>query len=181
MPPTRKAPPTATVPARTPEASPRRREPARVDLALDVVGRPRGVPAAAAFHDWVRAALAGERRAAELSIRVVGAREGRLLNRRYRGLDRATNVLSFALDSPLEAAPDLIGDIVLCAPLVAREAARQGKPARAHWAHLTVHGVLHLLGYDHVEAAAARRMEERERAILAGLGYPDPYLAQGRR
>jgi probable rRNA maturation factor len=136
-----------------------------------------GVPAAASFRQWVEAALRGakRRRATELSIRVVDADEGRTLNRDYRGKDYATNVLSFEAELPPGLALPLIGDIVICAPVVAREAAEQGKPPRDHWAHLTVHGVLHLLGYDHLEEAEAEAMEALETRVLARLGIPDPY------
>jgi probable rRNA maturation factor len=136
-----------------------------------------GLPAAASFRRWVEAALRGakRRRATELSIRVVDASEGRALNRDYRGKDYATNVLSFEAELPPGVSLPLIGDIVICAPVVAREAAEQGKLLRDHWAHLTVHGVLHLLGYDHLEEAEAEAMEALETRVLAGLGIPDPY------
>ena len=137
----------------------------------------RGVPAAASFRRWVEAALrgAGRRKPAELSIRIVGAREGRELNRRYRGRDYATNVLSFPVELPQGVRSPLLGDIVICAGVVAREARAQGKPARDHYAHLAVHGVLHLLGHDHADAGDARRMETLETRILARLGIADPY------
>ena len=136
-----------------------------------------GVPAAASFRRWVEAALRGakRRRATELSIRIVDAAEGRALNRDYRGKDYATNVLSFGADLPPGVQLPLIGDIVICAPVVVREAAEQGKPPRDHWAHLTVHGVLHLLGHDHIIEAEAEVMEALETRILAGLGIADPY------
>ncbi|GGA33555.1 rRNA maturation RNase YbeY [Dyella nitratireducens] len=141
-------------------------------------GIPRaGVPSPASFRRWVEAALAGarRRRAAALSIRIVGTREGRALNRTYRDKDYATNVLSFPMDLPPGVRLPLLGDIAICAPVVRREAAEQGKPVANHWAHLTVHGVLHLLGYDHIEEAEAVRMEALETRILKGLGVPDPY------
>jgi probable rRNA maturation factor len=109
--------------------------------------------------------------AAELTVRFVDAEEGRQLNAQYRGKDYATNVLSF----PYAREPVLAGDLVLCLPVVLREAATQGKTVAAHFAHLVVHGMLHLQGYDHENSAEARRMEQRERDILARLGYPDPY------
>ena len=138
-----------------------------------------GVPSAASFRRWVDAALHGakRRRATELSIRLVDAEEGRALNRDYRGKDYATNVLSFEAELPPALKLPLIGDIVICAPVVAREAAEQGKAPRDHWAHLTVHGVLHLLGYDHLVDAEAEAMEALETRILAGLGMADPYAA----
>ena len=136
-----------------------------------------GIPAPSSFRRWVEAALRGakRRRPAELSIRIVGADEARALNRDYRGKDYATNVLSFEAELPPDLKLPLIGDMVICAPVVAREAAEQGKPAHAHWAHLTVHGTLHLLGYDHVVKAEAEAMEALETRILAGLGFADPY------
>lgn len=136
-----------------------------------------GLPAAASFRRWVAAALAGagHRGAAELSIRLVDAEEGRALNRRYRGKDRATNVLSFPAELPPGVPLPLLGDIVLCAPVIAAEATAQGKPLRDHHAHLTVHGVLHLLGHEHEGEAAAQAMETLETRILAGLGTADPY------
>ena len=137
----------------------------------------RGLPAALSLRRWAAAALAGARRraAAELTIRIVGAAEGRALNHRYRGHDHATNVLSFTAGQPPGLHLPLLGDLVICAPVVAREAREQGKLQAAHYAHLPVHGVLHLLGHDHQDAAAARRMEALETRVLAGLGISDPY------
>jgi probable rRNA maturation factor len=146
-------------------------------LALSY-GLPRaGLPAAASFRRWAEAALRGarRRRPAELAIRIVDAEEGRALNRQYRGKDYATNVLSFPAELPPGVALPLIGDLAICAPVVLREAAEQGKAARDHWAHLTVHGVLHLLGYDHMVEAEAQAMEALETRILAGLGIAAPY------
>ncbi|MGO4703372.1 rRNA maturation RNase YbeY [Dyella sp. 2RAB6] len=148
-------------------------------LSLSVgYGAPRaGVPASASFRLWVDAALRGakRRKATELSIRIVDAKEGRALNRDYRGKDYATNVLSFPAELPPGVTLPLIGDLAICAPVVAREAAEQGKAPRDHWAHMTVHGVLHLLGYDHLEDTEAEAMEALETRILAGLGIADPY------
>lgn len=114
----------------------------------------------------------------ELTIRVVGAAESRKLNRTWRGKDKPTNVLSFPAlpvgNGRHELVPEL-GDLAICAPVVAREAREQGKPAQAHWAHMVVHGVLHLLGYDHEVDRDAQIMEAREADILAGLGYSNPY------
>lgn len=137
--------------------------------------RRRGVPHPRSIRRWAQAALRSERRrGGELTVRFVGAREGRALNRRWRGRDHATNVLSF----PGAAAGDAVawlGDIVLCVPVILAEARAQHKPAKAHYAHMVVHGVLHLLGYDHLRAADAATMERRETSILRSLGYPDPY------
>jgi len=136
-----------------------------------------GLPAAASFQRWAEAALRGARRRkpAELAIRIVGLDEGRALNRDYRGKDYATNVLSFPAELPPGIALPLIGDLAICAPVVLREAAEQAKRPRDHWAHLTVHGVLHLLGYDHIDDGEAEAMETLETRILAGLGIADPY------
>ena len=112
----------------------------------------------------------------ELSVRVVDEGEGRMLNQRWRQRDYATNVLSFPCDSLVDLPVPLLGDVVLCAPVVLREAEEQGKPAAAHWAHLLVHGILHLRGYDHEQDTDALHMEQQEVAILARLGYPDPYI-----
>jgi len=144
-------------------------------VTLDVVLRYRTrrpwAPAPASLRRWARLA-AGDRRG-ELGIRVVGAGESRELNERWRGRPKPTNVLSFP------AAPSLrgkqLGDLVVCAPVVAREAREQGKSLSAHWAHMIVHGTLHLLGFDHARAADAKRMEGRERAVLRRLGIADPY------
>lgn len=136
-----------------------------------------GVPAPASFTHWAAAALTAARRfgPAELSIRIVGTREGRSLNLHYRDKDYATNVLSFPVELPRGVTAPLLGDLVICAPVVAREAREQGKPVRDHYAHLTVHGVLHLLGYDHVVERDAVRMEALETRVLAALGIDDPY------
>lgn len=118
---------------------------------------------------WVRACCD---RPAEVAIRFVDAEEGRTLNRDFRHKDYATNVLSFVYESDRR----VVGDLVVCVPVVLREASEQGKPLQAHFAHLIVHGMLHLLGYDHETGRKeAARMEAKEREILAGLGYPDPY------
>jgi len=148
-----------------------------VTLSVGYAVPRRGIPAAASFRVWVEAALRGakRRKQAELAIRIVGLDEGRALNRDYRHKDYATNVLSFPTELPPGVQLPLIGDLAICAPVVAREAAEQGKRERDHWAHLTVHGVLHLLGYDHIEDTDAETMEALETRILAGLGIADPY------
>jgi len=120
------------------------------------------------FVRWARAALAG---GGQITIRLVDAEEGRVLNNDYRGKDYATNVLSF----PYDTEPVVTGDLVICPAVVAREAAEQNKPLAAHYAHLTVHGMLHLQGRDHETDEDAQAMEDEEREILAALGYPDPY------
>jgi probable rRNA maturation factor len=153
----------------------------RAALAISVsYGLPRrGLPSAASFRRWVGLALGERHGAAEVSLRVVAAPEGRRLNREYRHKDYATNVLSFPAELPAGVALPLLGDIVLCAPVIAREAREQGKARMDHYAHLTVHGVLHLLGHDHQRPAQARRMERLEVQLLEQIGIPDPYQAPG--
>ncbi|MET0616392.1 MAG: rRNA maturation RNase YbeY [Luteibacter sp.] len=150
-----------------------------LDVAVGYATSRKGVPAPASFRRWVEAALKGARRrkATEVSIRIVDAVEGQALNLQYRGRDYATNVLSFPVELPPGVNLPLIGDLVICAPVVAREAVEQGKKPADHWAHLTIHGTLHLLGYDHIEEAGAEAMEGLETRVLAGLGVADPYLA----
>ena len=141
-------------------------------------GLPRaGLPSAASFKRWAAAACEGRIMKADLAIRLVDSKEGTSLNRHYRGKDCATNVLSFPVEMPtgVDLPMPLLGDLVLCAPVVAREAKEQKKPLAAHYAHLTVHGVLHLLGLDHEDEREAQAMELLEREILAGLGYDNPY------
>ena len=157
------------------------RGPIRLDVAVSYAAPRAGLPAAVSFRRWVAAALEGRIREADLAVRIVGAKEGRALNRHYRGKDYATNVLSFPADVadgvklPKGVKLPLLGDLVLCAPVVAREAREQKKPLAAHYAHLTVHGALHLLGWDHQDAREAECMEQLERDILAELGIADPY------
>lgn len=152
----------------------------RLDIAVGYATASRkGIPSSASFRRWVEAALKGARRrkATEVAIRIVDADEGQALNLQYRGRDYATNVLSFEADLPPGVDLPLIGDLVICAPVVAREAAEQNKKPNDHWAHLTIHGTLHLLGFDHIEEAEAEEMEALETRILAGLGIQDPYEA----
>jgi probable rRNA maturation factor len=151
------------------------RGPVQLDVGVSYAIARTGLPAAVSFRRWVAAALQGRILRADLAVRLVGEREGRALNRHYRGQDHATNVLSFPADLPHGVTLPLLGDIVLCAPVVAREARTQGKELNAHYAHLTVHGVLHLLGFDHGKRRDAEAMELLEREILATLGLPDPY------
>lgn len=154
-----------------------------LDLELDLqhaCAASDALPAREAFEHWARAALGERRASAALTIRLVEPEESRALNRQYRGIDRPTNVLSFPCELPPGIDPDdpvhaLLGDLVICPEVVQREALEQGKSVRAHWAHMTVHGILHLLDYDHITEAEATRMESLETVILGGLGFPPPY------
>ncbi len=147
----------------------------RIDLQNDAALP--GVPEPALFERWVRAALLEPLAALEQTIRIVDEAESQQLNREYRGRDKPTNVLSFPAELPpglLDHA--LLGDLVICAPVVEAEAREQGKPVLAHWAHLVVHGMLHLQGLDHQDDETAAAMEAREIEILATLGHTNPYL-----
>ena len=139
------------------------------EVAIQRATRAAGLPSDLQFRRWARAAHAG---ALEITVRIVGRREGHELNLRFRGKDYATNVLTFTYDGTMSP---LRGDIVLCAPVIRREAVAQGKSLDAHYAHLVVHGILHLCGQDHEKDADALRMERNERRVLARLGYADPY------
>jgi probable rRNA maturation factor len=134
-------------------------------------------PRRADIAEWANAALGRRARNREVSVRVVGRAESRKLNARYRGKDHPTNVLSFPAP-PLPAAvadAQPLGDLVICPQVLRSEAREQRKSLRAHWAHLVVHGALHLIGYDHERSADARRMERREIAVLRQLGFTNPY------
>lgn len=135
----------------------------------------RGVPAAASFRRWITASLDLVGRTGDLTLRVVGAEESAAFNLTYRNKSGPTNILSFPFEPPPGWVGNYLGDLVLCAPVVAHEAEMQAKPLRAHWAHLSVHGSLHLLGYDHQTADDAHQMETLEIQILKELGFDDPY------
>lgn len=141
----------------------------KLNLTLQNVSDQTDLPTQAQFRKWAKATLRVD---TEVTIRLVDEVEGRALNKMYRAKDYATNVLTF----PLTEVPYLMGDIIICAPVVAAEALAQNKPLEAHYAHLTVHGVLHLHGYDHEIDAQAELMEGLETAIVRKLGYADPYL-----
>lgn len=144
---------------------------AKLALALQYAVKQDNIPTRAAFRRWAKAALLHDVAA---TLRLVDEAEGRQLNHDYRGKDKATNVLTFAYGAETEGEP-LTGDIVLCVPVVEQEAIQQGKPLAAHYAHLTVHGLLHLQGYDHEVEDEAVAMEAVESFIMMRLGYPDPY------
>jgi probable rRNA maturation factor len=134
-----------------------------------------GLPIERDVEQWLAAALEGERDETEITVRLVDETESQALNRDYRGKDKPTNVLSFPFEAPPGVELPLIGDLVICRQVVEREAAEQGKAPKAHWAHMVVHGCLHLLGFDHIKDDEAEIMESREIAILARLGIDNPY------
>ncbi len=137
-----------------------------------------GLPAATTLRRWARAALQGLRRErVALGVRFVGGAESAALNRRYRHKSGPTNVLSFPFEAPAGVRSEMLGDLVICAPVVRREARAQQKPERAHWAHMVVHGILHLRGYDHRNREDAAVMEQREIRILRELGFANPYIS----
>ncbi len=124
---------------------------------------------------WAEQALDEQHKDAEVTLRVVDSDEGTQLNKEWRNKDTATNVLSFPVGEPIEQAPNLLGDIVICAPVVEQEAMEQGKDSKAHWAHLIIHGILHLQGYDHESEEEAEIMETKEIQILNNMGFSNPY------
>ena len=137
-----------------------------------------GLPIEEQIVQWATAAVQPEGDEVEMTVRIVDEAESRELNLTYRGKDRPTNVLSFPFECPDEVELPLLGDLVICRQVVEREAVEQEKPLMAHWAHMVVHGSLHLLGYDHVEDNEAEEMESLETQIMQGLGFDDPYLAE---
>ncbi|MBI3896663.1 MAG: rRNA maturation RNase YbeY [Gammaproteobacteria bacterium] len=147
----------------------------KLTLGLHQASR-RPAPGRAAILRWTRAALAGLRTPRiAIGISIVNEAESADLNGRYRGKSKSTNVLAFPFEAPRGVPTDTLGDLVICAPVVNREAKAQSKAAEAHWAHMVVHGILHLRGYDHQTRREAAIMERREAAILRDLGYADPY------
>jgi probable rRNA maturation factor len=145
------------------------------EISLEIADAGLAPPAAAQMIRWVESALAAEQCSGDICLYVVGDEEMASLNKQYRGKDGPTNVLSFPAELPADIPLALLGDIVLCSPLIEREALEQGKTLDAHWAHLLVHGTLHLLGYDHEVESDAELMECREIEILGGLGFTNPY------
>lgn len=147
-----------------------------VDLQNACIGE---VPDISQFQQWIEAALQEVPEDCELSIRLVDEQESAQLNATYRGKTGPTNVLSFPFDSPVPMEPKLLGDLIICVPVVIKEAQQQHKIVEHHWAHMVVHGCLHLLGYDHIEAEQAEKMEALEVIILKSLQMDNPYLEQG--
>lgn len=149
-----------------------------LELDLQNASQAATLPSEAQFRQWCELALRQRTADSELTIRLVDETEGQELNRTWRHKDYPTNVLSFPADVPDEMLDiPLLGDLVICVPVVEREAQEQNKSAEAHWAHLVIHGCLHLLGYDHIDDEEAEEMEALERELLAELGHPDPYAA----
>lgn len=146
-----------------------------INVDIQMASTSEDTPDEDSIRRWVRSALRRRRAGADVSIRIVDEAESAELNRRYRGKTGATNVLSFPFSAVVPEPLPNIGDLVVCAPVVAREALEQHKAPAAHWAHMLVHGSLHLLGHDHLLDADARKMEALEVEILSSLGFPDPY------
>ncbi|MFL6621651.1 MAG: rRNA maturation RNase YbeY [Sulfurifustaceae bacterium] len=147
----------------------------KIVVRVDYASR-RPAPARAAIARWVEDAVRGlTRSSVAVGVRIVNETESAALNERYRGRPYATNVLAFPFAAPPGARSDTLGDLVICAPVVNREAVAQGKPAAAHWAHMVVHGIMHLRGYDHKNRRDAAVMERKEAAVLRRLGYANPY------
>ena len=134
------------------------------------------LPSDADFERWVALALEGQRDEAEVCIRLVDPEESQTLNSTYRGKDKPTNVLSFPFEAPPGVPTEILGDLAICAEVVAAEAKEQNKPLENHWAHMVIHGILHLIGFDHINEADAEEMESLEIQLLAKLNIPDPYL-----
>lgn len=137
-----------------------------------------GLPTAEQIEQWATAAVQPQSDEVEMTVRIVDEAESHALNLNYRGKDRPTNVLSFPFECPDEVELPLLGDLVICRQVVEHEAQEQDKPLMAHWAHMVVHGSLHLLGYDHIEDDEAEEMESLETQIMTGLGFADPYLSE---
>lgn len=137
-----------------------------------------GLPSEAHFQRWLDAVLPQFQAESEVTIRIVDQAESHELNHTYRGKDKPTNVLSFPFEAPPEVELPLLGDLIICRQVVEQEAAEQEKTQEEHWAHMVVHGCLHLLGYDHIEDSEAEEMESLETEIMQGMGFADPYLAE---
>lgn len=148
-----------------------------LDLQLAVENEA-DLPEFDAIHHWLESAIVPFQPQAEVTVRIVDSEESHELNRDYRGVDRPTNVLSFPFEAPPGMEIDLLGDLVICRQVVEREAKEQNKPLLAHWAHMVVHGSLHLLGYDHIEDDEAEEMESLETEIMQKMGFEDPYIAE---
>ena len=151
---------------------------ARVHIDLINNSNSKQLPGLSDLELWATAAVGQQREEAEISLLIVDEAEGAELNQQWRNKNGPTNVLSFPSDLPAELGLPLLGDLVICAPVVAKEALEQKKSLSSHWAHMVVHGTLHLLGFDHIDDDQAEEMESLETDILARIGYPDPYQDQ---
>ncbi len=148
-----------------------------LDLQI-VVENDDALPSQDQFQQWLDAVIPLFQPQAEVTIRIVETDESQQLNRDYRGKDKPTNVLSFPFEAPPEVEIDLLGDLIICQQVVEKEANEQNKPLNAHWAHMVIHGSLHLLGYDHMEDEEAEEMESIETEIMQKLGFDDPYISE---
>lgn len=147
----------------------------KLRVSIENVTRYTDIPGNYYFRRWVKLALRDHRSEAEVHIRIVDKKEMAFLNKTYRGKTGTTNILSFPFDAPVQAAEFLLGDLVICAPVIKREAREQKKELMAHWAHMVIHGTLHLLGFDHIKKKDAVIMEKMEINLLEEIGYPNPY------
>ncbi len=147
-------------------------------INLQIATQEKNIPSASLFKSWVKAALQGKKQKFEVTIRVVDEPEIIELNKKYLHKKTPTNVLAFPFQAPPGIKIPILGDIVICAPIANKEAIEQKKSIKAHWAHLTIHGILHLLGYDHSTQKDAKKMEALEIKILKKLGFPNPYSTQ---
>lgn len=145
------------------------------NIDIENVSSINSIPDEKLIIKWAKMALGKQNKNAEVCIRIVDLDEGQYLNKEWRNKDAATNVLSFPIGEPIEHAPNLLGDIVICAPIAEQEAKQQKKETEAHWAHLIIHGMLHLQGYDHISDDEAAVMEKKEIHILKETGYANPY------
>ncbi|MEC7940676.1 MAG: rRNA maturation RNase YbeY [Pseudomonadota bacterium] len=148
-----------------------------LDLQLAVENE-QGLPTEQDIQIWLDKTIPQFQKSAELTIRIVDTEESHQLNHEYRGKDKPTNVLSFPFEAPPGIELDLLGDLIICRQVVEKEAEEQNKPLLAHWAHMVVHGSLHLLGYDHIEDDEAEEMESLETEIMQAMGFEDPYILE---
>jgi len=150
-----------------------------IELDLQIASESgEGLPSSELFLSWLTSAISPFQKEAEVTIRIVDEKESHQLNYQYRGKDKATNVLSFPFEAPPEIEINLLGDLVICRQIVEHEAIEQNTTQFAHWAHMVVHGSLHLLGYDHIQDDEAEEMESLETEILLKMGFQDPYLIE---
>ncbi len=146
-----------------------------IDVRMKNVSGCKNIPDESAIHQWVTATLSGQKKPMELNIRIIDENESAALNHQYRKKNNPTNVLSFPANLPESLMLPLLGDLAICAQVIEREASEQNKPLYAHWAHIVIHGSLHLIGFDHEDDAGAEKMELLETEILASLNFPPPY------